>query len=553
MPLGTLPEKDFFGRKEELLFLYNKALELQKSIAENIFLSGRRGIGKTELLKQLFNHLFWAQETTAPFYYFVNNALLSVSDFSRDYLTQYLCQRLAFEKKESSLLNIEGLSIKGIYSLAEERRAGWACEILDRYINTEEPLDSLRLALGAPYHASLSTGMPAVIMIDNFQMLNNLYLPDKAVSADIVYLLEKPIKFLKTQYVITGNQAEIQEMPLSAGFVKIEVQPLSIEDASAMFSSILDKYGNRTDLIPSALINHLGGNPLYISAIAKNAGIRKRSEDKDFWKVYIDDIMAGRIHSYWITAIKKALPDMSIRREILEGLHRIYHAGEPFSRDRIPGRYFSDNKYAEKITKALYLSGLVSGEFGSFRAPQDRVLTDLIDCLYMKEILGKINRDIEAELLGSVSTSEENALSFEMTIPSVKEAELVAAQCLEQIGKNLNLDRDNIEQLQMAVIEACINAIEHSKGDRIYLKFVCGEDRLEISIESSGSEFISPETGEPFIMKGLKEDIGRGWGIKLMRNFTDSVAFERTEKGMRVVLVKNLLRASKTENKDTIG
>ena len=50
-----------------------------------------------------------------------------------------------------------------------------------------------------------------------------------------------------------------------------------------------------------------------------------------------------------------------------------------------------------------------------------------------------------------------------MTIPMVREAELVAAQCLEQIGKNLHLDEDVIGQLQLAVIEACINAMEHSK------------------------------------------------------------------------------------------
>ena len=123
MPLRILPEKDFFGRKEELADLYRRSLEVEKGITQSAFLSGSRGVGKTELLKQLFNELFWTQDKVAPFYYSINSAILSVSDFSRDYLMRYICQRLAFENKESSLIYLEGLSIDGLTSILEKWRA----------------------------------------------------------------------------------------------------------------------------------------------------------------------------------------------------------------------------------------------------------------------------------------------------------------------------------------------------------------------------------------------------------------------------------------------
>ncbi|MBI1811292.1 MAG: ATP-binding protein, partial [Nitrospirae bacterium] len=194
MPLRTLPEKDFFGRKEELVGLYRRSLEVERGSTQSIFLSGSRGVGKTELLKQLFNQLFWKQDKIAPFYYSINSAIVSVSEFSRDYLMRYICQRLAFENKESSLIYREGLSIDGLTSILEERNAFWALEILDEYIQYHEPMDSLRIALNVPHQSTLATGMPVVVMIDEFQRLNNFHISGNAAPM-LAALFEMPLSF----------------------------------------------------------------------------------------------------------------------------------------------------------------------------------------------------------------------------------------------------------------------------------------------------------------------------------------------------------------------
>ena len=101
MPISTLREKDFLGRSEELSDLYRRSLDVERGIARRILLAGARGIGKTELLSQLYNRLFWTQDKVAPFYYSANNAILCAADFSKDYFTQFFRQRLAFEKRSS--------------------------------------------------------------------------------------------------------------------------------------------------------------------------------------------------------------------------------------------------------------------------------------------------------------------------------------------------------------------------------------------------------------------------------------------------------------------
>ncbi len=545
MSLGVLREEDFFGRKEELTDLYRRSLEAEKSNAQSIFLSGHRGTGKTELLKQLFNYLFWKQESIAPFYYSVNSAILSVSDFSRDYLTHYICQRLAFEKKESSLLYLKGISIEGLTSILEEREAIWGLEILDRYIQSHEPLDSLRIALNAPQQSTLSTGIPVVVMIDEFQRLKGLNIGGNSNPA-LVSLFETPLSFRKTPHIITGNQAEICEMPVISGLTGIDLQPLSLEDAGQMFSSLLHGYGIKIDLADHGiLLNHLGGNPFYLRCMARAVGLNKKSEVMDCWRAYINDVCNGNIYLYWSSALKGFFPELLRRRKVIEILQRIYHGGESLTPQRV-SKAFSLSM--ADVVNILYLSGFVSSEFGILRKPQDMVLIDFIDCLYKREILGKSYRDIERELLERIGTKGE-AISFEMTIPMVKEAELVAAQCLEQIGKNLHLNPEIIGQLQMAIIEGCINAMEHSKGEerKIYLSFDFDGRRLTVSIESSGREFVSPEIGEPFTGRELREDTGRGWGIKLMKSFADSVRFERTGRGTKVVLVKNLVSGARVE------
>jgi len=552
MPFNALQDKDFFGRLQELDNLTKRVFQAERGQAQSAVLSGQRGIGKTELLKHLFGRLFWKQDQVAPFWYSVNPALLSVADFSKTYLVRFMCQRLAFTKKDQSLFYYDGISIDGLSTLVEEREAFWAKEILDQYIQCSgDPVDALRIALAAPHRSMLSTGIPVAVLIDDFHWIKGLHLGGVS-DHRLASLFQEPMAHGKTPHMISGNMAELQEMPVASGLERIQVHPLGPEATSSMVLSLLNAH-EAEGIVPPLLIRQLGGNPYYIGCIVTRACEKNNPDEKDFWNAYIQEILEGTLAHSWSKVLKRFFPDLGQRRIALAITSKIYHTSEALSCQRIAKIFTLTDSKANDIMQALYLAGFIRGEFGTFRAMDDRVLRDIVDSLSMREILAKTTHDLEEHFHETLAPQKEKAVRFDMTLPDSKDAELIVAQSLEQIGKNLNINQEAIGQLQIAVIEACINAIEHGRGmdDKVYISIAAREDHLEVSVESAGQEFIVQETGEPYRDQEAAKTTGRGWGIKLIKRFVDHVKFEKTTYGTKIVLIKKIEKSASIHQEDT--
>lgn len=552
MPFSSLQKKDFFGRKEEQASLFKRVLQAESGQGQSTVLSGRRGAGKTEMLKQLFGQLFWKQDRVAPFLYSVNPALLSVTAFSKIYLSRFICQRLAFEKKEQSLLYHDGIPIDDLSTLVEELEAVWAKELLDQYLRCSgDPLDALRIALAAPHRAAFATGMPVAVLIDNFHLIKGLHLngvPDQRLAS----LFQDPMSHRKTPHVITGNMAELQELPVVGGLERIALHPLGADATSSLVLSLLSAHEAEGN-VPPLLLRHLGGNPYYVGRVVTRACAKKTPDDKDFWNAYIQEIMEGTLALSWSSVLKGYFPDLGQRRTALAITSKIYHTSEAISCQRIAKVFALTENQAHDVLHALYLAGFIRGEYGVFRAMDDRVLRDIVDSLSMRELLAKSSHDLEIHFLEALVPQKGQVVRFDLTLPMAREVELIVAQSLEQIGKNLNINQDAIGQLQIAVIEACINAIEHGRGmdDKVYVSVIVDEDQLEVSVESAGQEFIVRETGEPSHDQGIAKAEGRGWGLKMIKRFVDHVKFEKTVYGTKIVLVKKIEKSAGIQKEDT--
>ena len=127
---------------------------------------------------------------------------------------------------------------------------------------------------------------------------------------------------------------------------------------------------------------------------------------------------------------------------------------------------------------------------------------------------------------------------FVMIVPMGEDNELVAAGTVEQIARRLNFSPEAINQIKTAIVEACINASEHSfSPDRkIYQRFRVESDKLIITIASRGVV--------PANMTGEKADTAeaerRGWGLKLIRTLMDEVEFESVDEGTSLRMTKYL-------------
>src|SRR5205085_6819966 len=94
-------------------------------------------------------------------------------------------------------------------------------------------------------------------------------------------------------------------------------------------------------------------------------------------------------------------------------------------------------------------------------------------------------------LKSSRDTSSRPSSEVELIIPIEDEAELIAARTVEQIARAADFDKEAIAQIKTALIEACINAAEHSDSPdrKIYHRFAIENDRLVMTVSNKGRTF----------------------------------------------------------------
>ena len=133
-----------------------------------------------------------------------------------------------------------------------------------------------------------------------------------------------------------------------------------------------------------------------------------------------------------------------------------------------------------------------------------------------------------------------------LTIPVAPEMEIAATAQVSALGEWMEMGRDKIDEVKMAVVEACINAFEHSATPdrKVALAFRIGSDDggrgayLEVDVADAGRGFDPTRVRTPEIANALKSSRKRGWGIKIIESLMDDVRIESGEHGTRIVMRK---------------
>jgi serine/threonine-protein kinase RsbW len=152
--------------------------------------------------------------------------------------------------------------------------------------------------------------------------------------------------------------------------------------------------------------------------------------------------------------------------------------------------------------------------------------------------------DLLATRINSAAKEKEESRpnEYEMVIPMGADTELIAAHTVEQIARRVHFGPEAINQIKTALIEACINAAEHSLSPdrKIYQRFRVEDDKLVVTVASRG---VVPanRTGENGQQGGVKDEKSRrGWGLKLIQTLMDEVEFERVDDGTQLRMTKYL-------------
>ena len=128
----------------------------------------------------------------------------------------------------------------------------------------------------------------------------------------------------------------------------------------------------------------------------------------------------------------------------------------------------------------------------------------------------------------------------ELTLPVMENMELAATKTAEVVAKSMGLDEMKTAEINMALIEACINAFEHSKSkENIYITYSIDGDTLTIKVGDKGEGFDSEVVAIPNIDEKINSEHKRGCGLQLMKELMDTVEFESSEAGTTVTMTKN--------------
>jgi serine/threonine-protein kinase RsbW len=207
------------------------------------------------------------------------------------------------------------------------------------------------------------------------------------------------------------------------------------------------------------------------------------------------------------------------------------------------------SRWLDLLESVARQSGIVSTRF--WLIANEGFSTEATDLLGQRNAYGSSRQqfDLLSSLLSDTAAAAqppESEDEFQLIFPMGADNEMLAASAVEQVARRLSFTPEAINQIKTAVVEACINASEHSLSPdrKIYQRFQAENDRLVITISSrgilppnivgNGQAAAEPEVeGEP-----ETSDDRRGWGLKLIQTLMDEVEFERVDEGTSLRMTK---------------
>lgn len=122
--------------------------------------------------------------------------------------------------------------------------------------------------------------------------------------------------------------------------------------------------------------------------------------------------------------------------------------------------------------------------------------------------------------------------SIELCIPSKLGFEKIVAECVLTIAREMNFRLSKLQDLKTAVIEACLNAIEHGnqmdQTIQVPVTITPTEKSLIIEIRDNGEGMLD-DLSAPDIKKKINgHERNRGLGLFLIKNLMDEVEIKST-------------------------
>lgn len=540
MLLKDFSAKNFLGRDGEFALLKGIASEARAGDACSIFLSGKRGVGKTEFMRHLYHYFFSRQNDAIPFYFSIRSAFDSLENFAREYLGSFLLQSLAFLKKDQSMLYSGIYSLEDLQRIAGEMADPWAVRIIDKFLEISKDRDGIKLfsfAISTPYQSYAGTGLPVVVMIDDFHKLRKLCgSSEDGGTRECWLLFEDFLQSQHTPHIIAGFHADLQKMFFEETSVGEHLEVVSLPgldrgNAVKLFSTLCEKYSLSFESELTHYVDMFSGNPFYIKSFMQAARhLKMPLSDDEFWNVYVHEVTRGKIYTYWTSILKSYITQFDMRKPSLKLLQDLYEFSSDIILSDEEGRLGVSSGGLESIISLLDSSGAVETGFSTIELADDNILVDVIRGLYYREIRREGPDAIKTIIVDDRrrKPAAHDVQSFDVIIPSAPKAELVAVRSLEHIARHYGVGPDSIASLQIALVLLFTDILSfdsrESAGRHLAFKYL--RNTFSAEVESSLTETELREADQQ--------------AFAMMRQQVDDVQFIQSHRGTTIILIKNI-------------
>jgi hypothetical protein len=279
-PIEDLVGDLFVDRQEEMALFWQWGANVPHPMRNSWALIGRRRTGKTAILTKLFNRLFWEQEQVLPvfisFAQFLNRKEpLSSYEFADHYFTGYMGSYLAFRYRKPILLR-EQYNFVQLQQFATQVNDSFALDLFEKYKLAEAdtiPFGLVKWVILFPKGVAASQNMPTAILIDEFQVLTDIYDPVQKIHHDLTDSFQGAVDTRWAPLLVSGSAVTVLEEEalgglLSGRFNHLHLKPLLQPYVYELIFRLGQKFKLAiNDTLAEAIWQLVGGYPYSVESL----------------------------------------------------------------------------------------------------------------------------------------------------------------------------------------------------------------------------------------------------------------------------------------------
>ncbi|HEX6730646.1 MAG TPA: ATP-binding protein [Pyrinomonadaceae bacterium] len=401
--LGRVPRHDFVGRAGELDRVMAQA-SFEKS-GRGLLLLMEPSAGVSELLRQAYDELFNQRSEVIPIYYAFTRSETTAVSAAIEFLNAFLQQYIAFRRNEPALCHA-ALTLQDLLELAPPPDLEWVEQLVEaykrqRFSNDDKAL--VRFCLGAPQRVPPGSGRPFV-MLDGAQLAEQLN-GTVVLGTEVLRVFGQA----SISYVLAGLRRQILQAAYNAKLNFETIDLLRLEQLSVAEARLLSEHVARRQQVATSeeardlLVQQFGRSPFFITIFLQAAreGNLALASYLDCERLYVDELLGGRIHRHFTDLLEEIAPSAETRLSLIRLLWEA-HAGDQrtASFEACRRRLHVTGEVLEEILQQLHIQEFVnwdgtSIEFGG--GPQ--VWKDYLKSRYRLNILNEPRALVVADML----------------------------------------------------------------------------------------------------------------------------------------------------------